>query len=280
MTKRIGAGARYTFYGVRDSSGFLIGNTASGATAGVQAGEGMLRLDGGQVIPTSIPENENQTAIGDDEALVSFDFSAATLAQGTIEVAVRDNVFEALVQGTEVQTIGDLSVGVLGPQDQTFRDMVIMAQRRSKKWTAGVKGVKAWEIAFILAPTITPLYNDFNTRQINPYRYSYTTSKTDRKTWGATFTDALNGTTAGSIIVIDSDNPLHVMAWRGNNSQQDFTFDFTPKSSAKIHIYDEGVKQTLTTDYTVSGSTVTFVGTPSSGARLNALYEVDAADLS
>jgi hypothetical protein len=122
MTKRIGAGARYTFYGVRDSSGFLIGNTASGATAGAQAGEGMLRLDGGQVIPTSIPENENQTAIGDDEALVSFDFSAATLAQGTIEVAVRDNVFEALVQGTEVQTIGDLSVGVLGPQDQTFRD--------------------------------------------------------------------------------------------------------------------------------------------------------------
>jgi hypothetical protein len=70
------------------------------------------------------------------------------------------------------------------------------------------------------------------------------------------------------------------MAWTGDAAQQAFDLAFTPKSSAKIHIYDEGVKQTLTTDYTVSGSTVTFVGTPSSGARLNALYEVDAADLS
>lgn len=279
-TPRIGAGFNSCWYGVVNSSGYMIGNTAAGATAGAQAGEGMARLEGARTIPVSIPEGDTVPVSGDDEPLVQFDFESENLPSGVLEMAVRNLTFEALIQGTSVEAIGDVSVGILGPSGRAPEDMSLLLQRRSKKWSSGVRGVKAWEIILVPRCVIEPLGVDVEQRAFSPYRYKVTASKADRFAWGATFTEGLHGTTGGSIVVVESDYPVHIHAALGNNSQQVFTLPYTPKSSSKIYVYDNGVRQALTTDYTVSGADVTFVGTPASNAVLNFLYEVDEADLS
>ncbi len=279
MTKRIAAGFRFLYYGVVDQNGYFVGNTASGAVAGVQAGEGMLRLKGAQTAPVAVSEDETVNVLGDDGPIAAFNFPAADLPNGVIEMAVRDSTFEALVQGTAIEVIGDLSVGVLQPSSPAFTDMCLLLQRRTKKQDSGVQGVKAWEALFLPRAVVTPLYSEFQQRANTPYRYSVTTSSADRKPWGATLTEAANGAESAPLIPIDSDNPLHLHAFKGDNSQTDFDLAFTPKSAAKIYVYLDGNKQTLTTQYTVSGSTITFVSAPGTDAQIQVLYEVDESNL-
>ena len=277
--KTIAAGFRYLWYGVVDSSGYFIGGTATAPTAGAAAGSGMLRLDGARTLPVNIPEPDNVVVSGDDEPMVSFEFDSEDLPNGLFEVAQRNNTFDALIQGTKVESIGDIEMSVLDPKDRDSQSMCLLLSRRAKSWLAGEKGVKKWENLFIPRCTIKPLFTTVEQRTFTPYQYAINLSRSDRSGW-STISINLHGTTAASIIPIDSDNPLYLQRWTGNNSQQAFTMNYAPVSGAKSYIYTDDIKQTITTDYTVSGSTLTFVGTPADGAVIVGLSEVDEGILS
>lgn len=278
MTKRIAAGFRYGFYGVVNSSGYCVGSTAAGPSAGGVSH--MLRLDGVQTMPIEAAENEDVVVLGDDQPLTTFGFEAAGLPNGILELAVRDSTFDALCQGTLVQTIGDLEMSVYQPADRASIDMALLLQRRSKKWEPGVLGVKAWEIVHIPRSTLTPLFAALRQRESSPYRYSMNTSKADRMGWGATLVESVNGTTAAPFTVVDSDNPIHLTAGLGNAAAVAFSLNYTPVSGAKVKVFKNGVLQVLTTHYTVAGKVVTFVTAPATDAQLQFLYEVAEGDLS
>ena len=274
----IGAGDRYTFYGVVNASGKVIGSTADGASAG--AVQGLARLEGGRVFPTNIPDTDKLIVSGDDQPLVQFQFDPEGLPQGTLEFAVRNATFEALVQGTVVETVGEMTMGVLQPADRADVDLCFFVERHSKKWVAGARGVKAWEIAVIPRAQVVPQYTDIQMRTFNPYKYSMVMSKSDLKPWGASLTEGLNGTTQAPMFVIDADNPIFMDVVRGNASQTVFALTYAPKSAAKLAVFDlNGVKLALTTHYTLSGSTLTFLSAPASGYAA-AFYEVDESLLS
>lgn len=277
--KRIGAGFRYFFYGVNDSNGFMIGNTVGGPTAGDSAGQGMLRLDGARTAPIAPPENELVPVQGDDDPMVTFQFQSADLPAGVIEMSAFDQAFTALALGVSIETIGDLTMVPLQPAGGSQPDLCLLLQKRSKKWESGVKGVKAWEFIFIPKATVTPLFAEFRQREHAPYRYSVNANMADRKPWGATLSIATNGTEASPIHEFEGDNPVHLMAYLANNVQTVFTLAYTPKSNAKVYVYVDGLRKTLTTHYTVSGTTVTFLAAPDTDSIINILYEVDESVL-
>lgn len=276
---RIAAGYDYTFYGVRNSDGYLQGNDGTGAAAGNTNGQGMLRLEGGRTIPVSIPQDEVVTPTGDNEPTVSFTFPSSNLPSGILETASKNLDFEALCQGTKVETVGGLSVGLQGPSGSTKENMVLLLMRQAKKWAAGVRGVAAWECQFVPSCEISPLGGDWTERQFSPYRYGINISKADRFPWGATYTEAVHGATSSALVPIFSDNPIQLHAFQGNGSQDTFILDVAPISLAKTYVYVNGVKQVPTTQFTLSSKTVTFVSPPASSAIINVMYEVAAADL-
>src|SRR5574341_217122 len=279
--KRIGAGWQYFFWGVINSDGRFIGQTTTGATAGSATGHPMLRLRGARVFPLGIPDNEVITVEGDDEALATFDFEAAALPSGVFEMAVRDNNFEAVVQGTKVQALQQWETGVLQPGSPAFTQINALLQRRSKKFESGVEGVKAWECLYVPLMTVTPKYAEVRTRVFSPYRYSFAVSKGNRNPWGATLSTLLNGTQTAAAIPFDSDNPIMIESYQGNNSQLTFTLSYTPVSgSARAAVTINDVLQTYTTHYTIAGTTVTFIAAPGSSAIVNVMYEVAEGDLS
>lgn len=280
MAERIAAGFDYIFYGVVNSSGYVYGSTSDGATAGAAAGESLLRLTGARTIPVGLPEDEVLTVVGDNAPMVSFNFPPAELPSGVLEMSERNNAFDALVQGLLVEDLADLEVSTYGTADRSGQpDMCLMLMRKAKKWEAGVQGVKAWEIAFVPRCTITPLGLDITQREFSPYRYSINLQSVDRKPWGPTFTEAINATETGTLIFIDSDNPIMLHAHVGNASQQAFTLAYSIVSAAKTVVHTNGVLQANPADYGVSGTTVTFTGTPASGAVINTLYEIAASAL-
>lgn len=276
-TKRIGAGFRYIFYGVGDENGNIIGNTVAGPSAG--ASQGLLRLDGARTAPVAPAEPEVVAVQGDDDPMVTFSFSSADLPTGVIEMSAFDQVFAALALGVSIETLGDLTVLPLQPGGGNQPDLCLLLQRRSKKWEAGAKGVKAWQGIFIPKATVTPLFAEFRQREHAPYRYGITANMADKKAWGATLSTAINGTESAPIHEFEGDNPVHMECGLGNGVETDFTTSYTPKASTKIYVFVDGLRLTVTTHYTVAGSVVTFITPPDSASIINILYEVDESVL-
>jgi hypothetical protein len=279
MSERIAAGFDYVFYGVVNSSGYVIGNTATGATAGDATGQSMLRLDGARTVPISIPPDEVVTVVGDNKPMVSFNFPAAELPSGQLEMSDRNNSFDALVQGTLVESLGDLEISTYGPGTRNQPDICLLLMRQAKKWEVGVQGVQAWEIAVIPRCTITPLGLDITQREFTPYRYNINLQTSDRKPWGATFTTLLNATDSGTIIFIDSDNPVMLHTHIGNNSTQNFNLPVTPVSAAKTKPFANGIAQATPGDYSLSASQLQFVAAPATDAVVNTIYELSETNL-
>jgi hypothetical protein len=272
---RIAAGFDRVFYGVLNSSGYMIGQTAAGATAGSAAGEGMARLEGARTIPIGIAEDDVLPVSGDNEPLVSFSFPGEELPNGVLEMAVRSQEFESLVQGTRTETLGDVTISALGPSGASKPDMALLLQRKSKKWQSGVRGSGAWEIVMVLKSNVTPLGSALEQRQFSPYRYGINLSKSDRLTYGATFTELQHGTTSMPIAIVYSDNPMLIHAFQGDASRTAFTLPVAPKSASKVYVYVNGTRNYPT----ISGTTVTFGSPPASGAMIGVFYEVDENDL-
>lgn len=274
---RIGAGFRYIYYGVLNASGILIGNTTTGATQGAAVGHSLIRLEGAQTIPIGLPEDEIVTVLGDDAPMVSFNFPGAELPSGVLELARRDQTFEALIQGTKEQTIGDVVVGNLMPSGNVKPDLCLLLMNEAKKWEGATKGPQAWEIVFVPVCQITPLYKDMTQRQHTPYRYGINVSRSARMPWAATFTEGLHGTTEAGLITVESDNPVMVDTWLGDSSRTAFTLGYAPKTTAKVYAYkNNGVNDP---GASTAGLTLTYGSAPTISLYAHALYEVGAADL-
>lgn len=57
-----------------------------------------------------------------------------------------------------------------------------------------------------------------------------------------------------------------------NGSNTVFTLAQSPLENEAVDVYLDGIKQIVTTDYSVSGSTITFVVAPASGQSLRVDY--------
>lgn len=277
---RIAAGFRYAYYAVADANGYMQGNSASAASNGTI--QPMVRLRGARTLPVQVPERDRVPVSGDDEPLVTFSFASEELPNGVLGMAVRDLDFEALAQGTLAEIIGDLKAGALNPGGQANPTMMLLLQREAKKFEGNTKGPAGWEVLLIPASEITPLGSEINQRQFNEYQYAISISKAARAIYGATYTEGLRGTTEMAIEPIFSDNPIMIEGGYGDGATTIYTLSYTPVAgtAAKLHIYVNGVKRALSTNYTVSGRTVTFTVAPASGAHIGIMYEVSASALS
>lgn len=278
MEKRIAAGYRYLYYGVSDADGRFVGSSTTAPTAGDVTGSGVTRLDGARTLPINIPEAEVLVVSGDDEPEVSFEFDPEDLPSGLFEQSVQNNDFEALVQGTKVDTTGTIDVSVLDPVDRKSQTMNLLLWRRSKSWLAGEKGAAKWSGMYIPICTIKPLGNAWEQRTFNGYGYSFNVSRSDRLGW-TTVNETEHGTTGGSMFPLEADHPLLLRRWTGDNATTVYTLPVALFAGGSAYVSVNDVKQAVTTDYTIAGTAITFVAAPATDARIIVMWEVDEANL-
>jgi hypothetical protein len=276
--KRIAAGYRYMRYGVVDSDGKFVGSTTTAPTNGDVNGSGLLRLDGARTLPMQLDEPDVQTVTGDDEPLVTFEFDAESLPSGIFEMAVRDNDFEALAQGTKVNKVGNIELSVLDPKDRKSQTLVWLLSRRAKSWAAGEKGAKKWNNLLLPQTTVKPLGGTWEQRTFSPYQYAINLSRADQLPW-TTVNESEHGTCAASMFPIDSDHPLLFHTWRGDNATTAYTLPIALVSGGSAWVFVDNVRQTTAT---VSGTTVDFSapGAPGAGAIIVVLWEISEGDCS
>jgi hypothetical protein len=276
--KNIGAGFKILWYGVIDADGTFLGSTTTTPTAGNVTGSSLVRLDGARTMPIPIPSPDVETVSGDDEPMVSFEWSAEDLPNGQFEMAVQNLDFEALIQGTKVYTSGNFEMGVLDPKDRDSQGMCMLLTRRAKSWDDGEKGAKKWQSVFIPQCTIVPLGTSPEQRTFTPYQYNINLSRSDQLAW-TTVNTTEHGTTALSELVINTTYPPYIQRWTGDGATVAYTLSIAPVTGGTFTVWINNVRQTVTTDYTVSGSTLTFVAAPASSAVIVALYEIDESNV-
>lgn len=277
---RIGAGLRWIYYGVPNSSGYMQGNSITPATNGTI--QRMNRLRGAQLVPLTLPDPEVLPVSGDDEPLVQFTFSAEGLPSGSMGLAVHDLDFDALVQGTLTEIIGNIKFGAMSPGGQVRQPLMFLIMREAKKYEGNTKGVTAWEGTFLNSVEISPSGSEWAQRAFNPYNYFMTLSKAARAPYGATYTELLRGTTEMPIDPFFSDNPIEVYGGFGNGVATSYALSNPPVSADGTYtsVFLNGVKQAYTTNYTISGSSLVFGSAPGSGVHIGYMQEVLASALS
>lgn len=271
--KKIVAGARLTFVGFVDTTGFLMGGSTSAPANG--SGSGMLSVMGIQEAPFAVQEGEAVDVPGDDGVLGQFLFDPDALPEFVANFGAFDLNQDALMQGTLVESFGQGYIGVAQPRNPVYPDVCLIIQGLAKSKDSGSDGVSAYDIYIFPVCTIQPLGRDSaQGRTAGVNRWKITPNIASKKPWGVTITDAVNGTDGAPILPASFDNPVTMHRYTGTGAGgQSVTLDKTPVSLAKIVVVSNTAVLTATTDYTISGKVLTFVSNPAAAAKVIVFYE-------
>lgn len=111
-----------------------------------------------------------------------------------------------------------------------------------------------------LPPITSPLSQDGVLVSLNDQVYRFD-GTTDPGTWKAI-------TAATTYTLVDNEVPAGTV----DGTNKTFTLAASPNPSTSLHLFLNGVRQTPTTDYSISGSTITMVAAPGIGSTLLADY--------
>jgi len=274
----VSAGYRLAFYGVVDSDGYLIGGDGVAPVAGNVDGKPMLRLLGATTAPVQVPESESVPIPGDNAVLAQFLFPAGNLPAGIIEFSVRDLVFEAIANGALVETLGTDSYAIEDMPDFNPVNLTMLLTRNSLQYSSAGKGQARWESKIIHNAVVTPLGSNYEIKAPAVYAYGISINKSDRRATGQTLTLAQMGTKTSVSTTHTTTNPLHMVAYTGDNTAVTFNVPFTPLSVAKTKVYVNGVGVTVSSVSTAN-KTFTLSSAPATSAKIVALYEYESSEI-
>jgi hypothetical protein len=215
---------------------------------------------------------------GDDDLLGEFDFASLTSRSFVAEFAVQDLATEALLLGTNVETLGEIKLGALDVLNPADLNVCLIIQSRAKKQDTGVVGQSGWQGVIIPLATAAPLGRDtFNERSPGVFRLQITPQTASNNPWGITILDANTGTTGLRYRPFTSENPITMHAHTGTGALQTFTLDYAPISAAKTSVTSRRVAQTVSAVSTSAPYSVTISTTaPIAGSQIVTVYEFSA----
>ncbi len=270
----IQAGTQLAFAGQVDAFGFFAGRT--GSVASGSNGEPMIRLLGIKTANPGPVEPESVNITADDTTLGAIDFGPNEVPTWIMELAAHNLDHQALMQGTLVETLGGINLGVLQPNDPVYPDLCIIYQGKAKSKESGSDGVKAWAGYIIPLCSAVPLGRaEFAERAASVDRYKVTAQVASRKPWGVTILEANLGTSGAPILPFTSDNPIVMERFTGNGVATTFNLTNTPISAAKTIIHVNTALQTPGANYTVDATakTITFSVAPADLSKVEVLME-------
>lgn len=270
--RSISAGVQNSWWARINTSGYMIGpsgSTSNAATEGMRQVLGIKSANPGPVEPEAV------NITGDDTVLGAIDFGPNEVPQFIMETAAFDLDTQAKLQSTLVETLGDIRLGMLQPNNPEYVDIMLIIQAKAKSKDTATDGTKSWFGYIIPVASAVPLGRaEFSERTPAADRYKVTVQVASRKPWGVTILDAVAGTTGAPLLPFTADNPLTMHYLVGNAAATTITLDKTPVSLAKTIVH-KGNGQLLapTVDYTLSGSTITLLAVPTAGQIVEVLYE-------
>lgn len=284
VKKVVAAGAASVYYGAVDSTGYLIGSTATAPEAGNQTGSAMIQLEGVKNFPFSPNAPERMNITGDDGAIAQFLWNPIELPQGDTTFAVSDQTFAALAMSTASHAIGGYQFLGIQPASVTYQDLCFLVTSQAKSRTTGSVGSSLFYSYLVMKANAFYQGRDaFAERGEAAFVYNIIANKADRYPTGLAFTDSDNGDTEFVVLEMTSAYRPMFQRWTGNNSETEFNLakNIAEDSANNISVYVDGVAATYAAGapgasaFGVTESTtdsIVFGTAPGSAAKIVALY--------
>lgn len=272
----IAAGFDSGWYTILDTSGYAGG--VSGAVTSGAAGEAAGFLKGVQTADLNIVEPETVPVPGEDSVIGQFIFPPDQLPSFTIEAGAINYNDVNRFQGTSSEDIGDMTITPLQPENPVYADTAFLFTRRNKSKAAASDGVGGYEHLVIPKANAVPLGAfPLTGRTAASGRYRVSVGSNQQKfATGATYFNAVAGTTGAAITAITSENPMTWHTFVGTGAVTVFgPLEKTPASTSlnKVHVYKDGLR--MTTGVTINTTTreLTFSVAPASNSKIVVFYE-------
>lgn len=239
--KSLQAGVRDCWLSFLDTNdNIAIGNNTTAIAAGDIRGS--YPFVGIQSMPTSILEGEVVPVPGDDTTLGSFIFASAEPREFLMNFGQGDLELDALLQGTLVETVGNIKVGLGDPGNPVYPTVCLIVNSRAIKRNAGVSGQGEWAGMIYPVVQIQPLNREtFEGRTAGVFRYKGVAQAAFNHPWGVTLASAVNGNLSSFCFPFTSNYPLTMDAFRGNGVKASWVLNKTPVSVAETNAWVERV---------------------------------------
>lgn len=225
------------------------------------------------------PNAPNRVQIpGDDGVIAQFLFEPTELPSGDLVIGAFDANFAAQAQGSKVYADGDFDVSVLGIADVQYADIVLIVQSQAKSLHSGNTG-SGWYVKMYPAVNVLPMGDaGLSNQGAMNFTHAIVANKFSTLPWGVQLSDTNHGTTqAISYGPFFSENRVMLHVFVGDGSETTVTLAKTPAAANgnKVKVWEDGVAQAYTTDFTVNAGTrvLTFASAPGAGTISVIRYE-------
>jgi hypothetical protein len=238
--QNLAAGVQQAWLSFLDTENFALGNAATAIAAGDIRGS--YPFTGIQEMPTGILEGENVPVPGDDTTLGSFIFASADPREFLMNFGQGDLTLDAYLQGTLVETLGDINIGLSDPGNPVYPTVCLIVNSRAIKRDAGQSGQGGWSGYIYPVVQLQPLSRETLTgRTAGVYRYKGTAQAAYNHPWGVTIAEAVNGDVSSFSFPFTSPYPLTLDAFRGNGVKTDWVLNKTPVNTNNTKAFAERV---------------------------------------
>lgn len=269
LKQMISAGLDSMYLGFADSAGVFAGAVKAPVNGTDSGGFAVI---GPQTANITIPPMERVNIPGSDSRLGTFQFDSDTESAIEFETGALDFDIAAATDNKTLDVI-DTNYTLLGlrPGARTPQSMWIVMNVQAKSQASATLGVAHWLI-FIMKGELSYLGpSGIANKGAHLHRWSCLINPSSKYPWDETPADA--DTYDGWVLAAENRMRLH--RHTGDASDDEMLLSSTPVSLAKVSVWTNGSILTRTTNYTLSGSTVTFDAgsVPGSGVDSVAFYE-------
>lgn len=269
LTKLASAGLDRMFAGLVDSDGIFAGNDATPSNGTDNGGWEVL---GPNIFNITIPPLEKVNVTGNDGLITSFQFESDAETTVEFETGVGDMDVAAAADGKTLDVI-DTNYTLFGlrPGLRTPQTMWITLNMQAKSQASGSLGVAHWLNMFFKGEVSLRNIANIQNKGAHSWQWSVNIVPSDTYPWGEATAD---GDTYAAWIWA-SEYRMRLHRHQGDNSDDEMVLSDVPVSLAKVSLWTNASILTRTTNYTLSGSTVTFDAgsVPGTGVDSVAWYE-------
>ncbi len=258
-------------YGLRYANIFELNANLYPKATGATPYEGR-QVKGSTAFELNIPDSRTIVGLGEDGITQIVTLPPNESASGKLNVEAADPVLAALLDSTLVETLGDISLVGVATDRQGYEPQV--GGLFYQACTGLETGKTYWHSYFVPSMRcIRKAPGMAGDKAVTAYQIA--PNRVNRHLWGTSFSLLTQGYQATQVVEAWSNYPLRLTSFLGDGVEDEFSFSAdNPSVNAIPIVIVNGVKKTITTDYTATTGKVTFVAPPADDAVICVLREV------
>lgn len=265
------AGFDRMFVGLADANGLFAGNDATPANGSDNGG---WEMPAPNIFNITIPPLEKVNITGNDGLIVSYQFESDAETTIEFETGVADFDIAAAAEGKTLDII-DTNYTLFGwrPGLRSPQTIWAILNNQAKSYASGSLGNAHYENWLFKCELSLRNEAGIQNKTAHSFQWSANIIPSDTYPWG---TPTADGDTYAAWSWV-SENRMRLHRHTGGTSDDEMVLADVPVSLAKVSLWSQPTPTLLTrtTNYTLSGSTVTFetADIPGDGEASVALYE-------